>query len=124
MQRVRTYRDLEAWQLAMNLAEVCYGLSKSFPRDELFGLTAQLRRAAVSIATNIAEGHSRRTRPAYAHHVSIALGSQAEVETILELAIRLRLAPVDLLERIFGQARVVGKLLYGLHRALELANVR
>jgi four helix bundle protein len=102
----------------MTLVEMCYELTKTFPPSELFGLTSQLRRAVVSIPTNVAEGHSRRSRQAYAHHISIAIGSQAEVETLLELASRLKLAQGATFDGTVSQARSVGRLLYGLHRAL------
>ena len=118
MERVRLYQDLEAWQQAMVLAERCYEVTATFPREEQFGLTAQLRRAAVSIPSNIAEGHSRRTRPAYVYHVSLALGSQAEVETQLELSRRLGFLSGTTFREIDQVVHPVGRLLYGLHRAL------
>jgi four helix bundle protein len=118
MARVQRYQDLEAWQQAMILAERCYNVTASFPREEIFGLTAQLRKAAVSIPSNVAEGHSRRTRPAYVYHVSIALGSQAEVETQLELSRRLGLLSDSTFHEVDQIVRPVGRLLYGLHRAL------
>ena len=102
----------------MTLVEMCYELTRTFPASESFGLTSQLRRAVVSIPTNVAEGHSRRTRQAYVHHVSVAIGSQAEVETLLELVSRLELARGAAFDRIVSQSRSVGRLLYGLHRAL------
>jgi len=92
--KITSYRDLEAWQLGMDLAEAIYGLTRKFPREELFGLTSQLRRAAVAIPSNVAEGHRHGT-VAYRHYVTIALGSHAECETQLELASRLKLAPAD-----------------------------
>jgi four helix bundle protein len=78
---IRSYRDLEAWQRAMLLVLEAYRVSEGFPRSERFGLTHQLRRAVVSVPSNIAEGHSRRARQAYINHVNIALGSLAEFET-------------------------------------------
>lgn len=80
------YRDLVVWQRAIQIAEQTYLLSRSFPREEQFGLTAQARRAAASIAANIAEGYGRGTRPAYASFVRIAQGSLKELETHLILA--------------------------------------
>jgi len=123
MERVRRYQDLEAWQQAMILAERCYKVTASFPREELFGLTSQLRRASVSIPSNVAEGHSRRTRPAYVYHVSLALGSQAEVETQLELSRRLGFLSGAAFREIDQVVRPVGRLLYGLHRALVVEPV-
>jgi len=89
MPTLRTYKDLDAWKQAMDLVEQCYRISKGFPRDERFGLTSQLRRAAVSIPSNVAEGHCRRKTRVYAHHVSIALGSHGELETLIEVSTRL-----------------------------------
>jgi four helix bundle protein len=115
----RGHRQLIVWHKAMLLVEECYRLTSQFPRTERFGLCAQIRRAAVSVPSNIAEGHNRRTRQAYAHHVSIALGSQAELETQLELGARLGLVSRERLEPAQSAAAEVGRLLHGLVRALE-----
>ncbi len=90
MGSIKSYRDLEVWRLAMDLSQLCYEKTADFPSRETYGLASQIRRAAVSIPSNIAEGHSRRTRQAYLNHLSIALGSQSEVETQVELARRLQ----------------------------------
>jgi four helix bundle protein len=82
---VQGFRDLVIWQRAMGLAEATYRITRSFPRDERFGLTSQARRAAVSVAANIAEGYRRGTRPAYISFVRIAQGSLKELETHLML---------------------------------------
>jgi four helix bundle protein len=83
---ITSYRDLEAWQLGMDFAEAVYELTRTFPREETFGLTSQLRRAAVAIPSNVAEEHRHGTT-AYRHYVVIALGSHAECETQLKLAV-------------------------------------
>ena len=88
-----TYRDLDVWKSGMTLVEQCYRNTASFPQSELYGLTSQLRRAAVSIPANVAEGHCRGTTKAYANHVNIARGSHGELETCIELAFRLGLLP-------------------------------
>lgn len=113
-----TFRDLDVWKQGMDLVEICYKTTGAFPRSELYGLTGQLRRAAVSMPSNIAEGHGRRTTKAYLNHVSIALGSHAEFSTCLELAGRLGFLPGTEAERITALSDSVGKLMYGLHRAL------
>jgi four helix bundle protein len=117
--RIVSSRDLEVWQEAMILAEQCYILTNAFPKAEQFGLTSQIRRASVSVASNIAEGHARRTRQAYLNHLHIAAGSQAELETQLELAVRVGIITdsqaVDARESV---ARV-GRILHGLIRAIE-----
>src|SRR5688572_29938843 len=89
MSKTFTYRDLDAWQQGMHLVEGVYKFTKSFPANELYGLTSQVRRAAISIPSNIAEGHCRRSTKAFANHVSIALGSDGELETCIDLAARL-----------------------------------
>jgi four helix bundle protein len=87
------FRDLEVWKQGMDLVEACYKASATFPKSEMYGLTRQLRRASTSIPTNLADAHGRRTTRAYLNHVSVAIGSQAELETCLELARRLGLLP-------------------------------
>jgi four helix bundle protein len=86
-----SYRDLIVWQKAMDLAQEVYGLTASFPIDERFGLTAQMRRSAVSIPSNTAEGHGRDTANDFRHFLSIARGSLRELETQVELALRVGL---------------------------------
>ncbi|MBI3263378.1 MAG: four helix bundle protein [Acidobacteria bacterium] len=119
MGQLKSYRDLETWQEGITLVERCYDASSRFPREEMFGLTQQLRRAAVSIPCNIAEGHRRLTRQAYLNHLSIALGSQAEVETCLVLANRLGFLTGDDLRRLEASAASVRRLLFGLVRSLK-----
>ena len=114
---ITSYRDLEAWQLGMTLAEDVYALTRGFPREELFGLTSQLRRAAIAIPSNIAEGHRHGTH-AYRHYVVMALGSQAECETQLELASRLNFAPAEKIAPVRDLAGRVGQVLHGLARSL------
>lgn len=114
---ITSYRDLDAWQLGMSLVEDVYALTRLFPREELFGLTSQLRRAAASIPSQIAEGHKQGTR-SYRRYVIMALGSQAECETQLKLALRLKLAPPEQVARVSALASRVGQLLHGLARSL------
>jgi four helix bundle protein len=85
---LKSYRDLEVWQKAMDLVEEVYRIAERFPSQEKYGLTGQLQRAAVSIPANIAEGYGRMHRKEYLQHLSIAKGSLAEVETHLALAVR------------------------------------
>jgi len=114
---INSYRDLHAWQLEMTLAEEVYALTRVFPKDELFGLTSQLRRAAMGIPSHVAEGHQHGTN-AYRHYVMIALGSQAECETQLELALRLKFAPAEKISKVKDRAAEVGRVLHGLSRSL------
>jgi four helix bundle protein len=89
MSEIKTYRDLTVWQKAVDLVADAYRLSDRFPRSEEFALRLQLRRAAVSVPANIAEGHGRTGIGEYLHHLSIAHGSIAELETLLTVAVRL-----------------------------------
>jgi four helix bundle protein len=86
---IRNYRDLVVWRKAMDLVDAVYRLTRGFPKEELYGLTSQVRRAAVSIPSNIAEGHGRRTCRHFLHFLSIARGSIKELETQLLIAGRL-----------------------------------
>ena len=89
MSEVKNYQDLIVWQKAMDLVTLVYQVTRSFPKEELYGLTNQLRRAAVSIPSNIAEGHARKSKAEYLNFLSISQGSRAEVETQLFIAHRL-----------------------------------
>lgn len=86
----RSHRDLVVWQRSLDFVESIYRITNNFPPDERFGLTSQLRRAAVSIPSNISEGAARASAKEFAQFVSIALGSATEVETQLEIAVRLK----------------------------------
>ena len=114
-----SYKDLVVWQQAMDLAVVTYELTKSWPREEIYGLTAQIRRAAVSIPSNIAEGYGRESRGAYLQFLRIAQGSLKELETQLLIAQRVGLIAGALLEPALLQTESVGKLLRLLLRKLE-----
>ena len=116
---VQSYRDLRVWREAMILAEMCYRHTRSFPKDELFGLTAQIRRAAASIPANIAEGYGREQTKAYMQFLRIAQGSCKEVETHLILADRVLDGPPPGSESLLNQAEIVGKMLRGLIRSLD-----
>ena len=113
------YRDLIVWQKSMQLVEIIYRSTNAFPSEERFGLTSQIRRAAISIPSNIAEGHGRTTRGEYANHLSIARGSLKELETLCELAKRLGL----LSDAASGEAQAIcveiSKMLTGLKRAIQ-----
>jgi four helix bundle protein len=124
MKAVETYRDLETWQAGMTLVEEIYAVTRPFPREELFGLTSQLRRAAVSVPSNVAEGACRRTTAVYVNHVSIALGSHAEIETCFEIAIRLRYVRQAESDNVTLVLERTGQLLNGLLRSLEAKATR
>src|SRR4051812_20426537 len=98
--RIQTHRDLKVWQLGMDITEQIYQLTNAFPDIERFGLISQLRRAAVSVPANIAEGNARASTKEYLRFLSIAVGSLAEVETFLDLALRLRYGESAIVERL------------------------
>jgi four helix bundle protein len=118
MTPIRSYRDLDAWKLSMKLAEGCYRFTDTFPKSELFGLAAHIRKSAVSIPSNVAEGHSRRSRVAFANFVGIAMGSLAELETQIELARRLGMGQEEDAVGLLESAGDVGRILHGLRSAL------
>jgi four helix bundle protein len=116
---IESYEDLEVWQLAMDLAEMSYALTKDLPREEVFGLSAQMKRAAVSIPSNIAEGYGRDGTASFVYFLRVALGSARELETQLLLAARLGLVANEQIVRPRGTAIRVSKMLRALVRRLE-----
>ncbi len=119
MASVGSHRELIVWQKAMNVVAECYNLTRSFPNDERFGLTSQLRRAAVSIPSNIAEGKGRGTTGAYVNHLSIAAGSLAEVDTQIELAVKLGYLNASSVDSVTIKLEEIGRMISGLKRSLE-----
>ena len=118
---VRNFRDLDVWQAGMDLVLVTYDLSDSLPDRERYGLCAQMRRASVSIPSNVAEGHAFRISPkGYGRHVRIALGSLAELETHIELGLRLKFWKPANVRAIQGLTIRTGQMLHGLLRALNV----
>jgi four helix bundle protein len=112
---VKSFRDLDVWHLAVELAETVYRVTARFPKAELFGLTSQMRRAAVSIPSNIAEGRSRDSTREFLHFLAISRGSLAE---LVELAIRLDYSDSELdTDRV--QCEVLGKKLNRLHSSIR-----
>src|SRR6516162_4285187 len=113
------YRQLEVWQGAMELAEKCYLATRDFPKEELFGLVSQIRRAASSIPANIAEGQGREHTREFLNHLSIARGSLMELETHLILSQRVGLLAEAELERLLAITDRVSRMLSGLRKSLE-----
>jgi four helix bundle protein len=116
---IASYQDLDVWKLAIDLTEDCYRLTASFPRDELFGLSSQIKRAAVSIPANIAEGYGRDQTGGYIQFLRIALGSLRELETHLVITERVKLAPPETLSMPKEKCDRVGRMLRALIRSLE-----
>jgi four helix bundle protein len=115
----QNYRDLIVWQRAMDVVEGVYRLTKASPREEMYGLTSQSRRAAVSVAANIAEGQGRGGKAEFARFLWIAYGSLRELETHLIIALRLEFAAGNEIERLLEKASEVGRILRGLINAKQ-----
>ena len=115
---VRDYRDLIVWQRSITLVKLVYQLTKGFPREELFGLSSQLRRASVSIPSNIAEGQQRKSTNEYKHHLSFSLGSLAEVDTQLVVATELHYVNEVDLQELQVLICEIRKMLNGLSSSL------
>ncbi|HEY6109093.1 MAG TPA: four helix bundle protein [Gemmatimonadales bacterium] len=116
---VRSYRDLLVWQRSLDIALRIYDATAPFPRSELYGLVAQMRRAAVSIPSNIAEGHGRHHLGEYLHHLSIANGSLMELETQVIVSSRRRYLSEKEVRALLASCAEVGRMLAGLTRALS-----
>jgi four helix bundle protein len=115
---VKNYSELIAWQKAMDLVEAVYKVTKGFPSDERYGLTIQLRRAVVSIPSNIAEGQGRGPTKEFAHHLAIAYGSLCEVQTQILIAKRLGYLQEDECERLMNISNEVGRLINALSNSI------
>jgi len=117
--KIKSFRDLDVWHLSMKLAEDIYPLVRQFPPDERFGLSLQLRKAGVSIPSNIAEGSGYGTNRRYVHHLRIASGSDSELQTQLELTERLKLATPAQVRPLIDRASQVGRMLNGRIHSLN-----
>jgi four helix bundle protein len=117
--QVNSYQDLTVWKDGMRLTLSVYELTTQFPDHERFGLTSQMRRCAVSVPSNIAEGHARLSTREYIRHVSIALGSLAELETQLHLATALHYADADVFTQLFAKTSQLGNQLRSLTKSLR-----
>lgn len=114
----RNYRDLIVWQKSMDFVEAIYGVTRTFPRDELYGIVSQMRRAAVSLPSNIAEGQGRRGPKEFDRYLIVAYGSLRELETQLLLSVRLGYLSESTADELLAQAAEIGRLLNGLRRSL------
>ncbi|MBI2682442.1 MAG: four helix bundle protein [Acidobacteriales bacterium] len=115
---VKSFKDLQVWQKAILLVTRIYRVTARFPADETYGLTAQLRRAAVSVPSNIAEGHGRLTRGEYKHFLGQARGSLCEIHTQLTIASNLNYIPKKDSDELMCESEELSKMLHGLLRAL------
>jgi four helix bundle protein len=117
-QSIKSFRDLRVWQAAIDLVEQVYTLTQMFPKQEMYGLASQMQRAAVSIPSNIAEGHTRAYSKEYLHHLSIARASLAELQTQLEITRRLQYCSPEKLSCLVEQADSLGRQLSTLRNVL------
>lgn len=116
---IQSYRDLRVWELAMDCVADIYLLTNEFPDCEKYSLTNQLRRASVSVPSNIAEGHSRDSTREFLHHISIAMGSLCEAETQILLAVRLGYAMSVQVEPLLEKCDHLGRQLRNLQKSLK-----
>ena len=116
----KSFKDLVVWQKAMDLSVAVYQLTKAFPKEEMFGLTSQMRRAAVSIPSNIAEGAGRGSKKDFAHFLSVARGSKYELETQLLICIELDYLSEEQCREAFSMINEVGIILNGFIKKLSI----
>jgi len=114
-----SFRDLIVWQRAMQLTVSIYRLTQGFPREEMYGLTSQIRRSAVSVPSNIAEGHGRLNTGEYRQFLGIARGSNFELQTQLEIARALEFGNSKLLDEAEGYSHEVGKMIYAILESIK-----
>ena len=111
---VRTHKDLDVWKRSMDFVTVLYEITATFPREEIYGLTSQLRRAAVSIPSNIAEGAVRKSNKEFIQFLYIALGSTVEIETQLIISNNLKFIDDESFVQLDKKRNEIGKMLFGL----------
>lgn len=116
--KVLNYTELIVWQKSMDLVENIYLITMKFPKEEIYSLTNQIRRAAVSIPSNIAEGQQRNSTAQFKYFLLVAQGSRAEVETQIRIAMRLGYVKDNEMDEILGLCAEIGKMIHGLERAL------
>jgi four helix bundle protein len=114
-----SYRDLEVWQKSMDLVVACYQMTKEFPKNEIYSLSSQLQRAAVSIPSNIAEGRHRQHSKEFLQHLSIAYGSLAELETHIQIAEGLNYINENQIKKLLEKTAEIGRMLNGLRKSIE-----
>jgi len=110
----RSFRDLVIWQRSIQLATAIYRLTRTFPKDELYGLTSQIRRSAVSVPSNIAEGQGRLSTGEFRHFLGIARGSNFELQTQLEIARALEMGDSKLIDEAEGLSHEIGKMIHAI----------
>ena len=117
--KVKNYRDLLVWKQGIELVKLIYRITQQFPKEEIYGLTSQIRRCAVSIPSNIAEGHARDSLKEYIQFLSIAAGSLAELQTQLVIAKELSIGQIEFINEAEKLAESTLKMMRSLQRALK-----
>ncbi|KAF5882824.1 MULTISPECIES: four helix bundle protein [Rhizobium] len=117
--KITSYRDLKVWQFAIELSVVCYEVTRTFPREEIYGLTSQIRRSSASVAANIAKGYGRENRGSFAQFLKIAQGSLKELETHLIIAGRIGFLQASALDELLDRCDEIGKMLGSLIRSVQ-----
>ena len=116
---IKSYKDLLVWQEGMQIAQACYQITKEFPKEEIYGMTSQIRRCAVSIPANVAEGYGREYPSQFIQFLRIAQGSLKELETHLLLAIRVEITTTQKIKPILNNCESLGRMLRSLIRSLQ-----
>lgn len=119
MGSVKNYRDLVVWQKSMELVAAIYTISKTFPKEELYGITSQLRRSSVSVPSNIAEGYGRHSTNDYVRFLRISIGSLFELQTLIEIANNLEYMNKDQFADYYSKSREIERMLSSLIRKVE-----
>jgi four helix bundle protein len=118
LKKSTSYRDLEVWKKTVSLAKNVYEISASFPTKEIYGLSSQVQRSAVSIAANIAEGQARNSRKEFKYFLGISLGSLAELETLLTIAFEVKYIPESLLHEVSQLTDEITRMIKGIIKHL------
>ncbi len=119
---IKSYRDLNVWQKGMDLVDRMYEETENMPAKEMYGLTSQMRRAAVSVPSNIAEGHAKRRGNYFATHLDTALGSLAELDTQLEICLRRRFIKAAIVRSMQGEIEELQRMAMSLQEKIETRN--
>jgi four helix bundle protein len=123
-QKSNSYQDLEVWREAIQLAKMIYKITEGFPAREIYGLSSQLRRSAVSVASNIAEGQARNSKKEFMYFLNISIGSLAELETQLIIAKEIDLTTEQTLQPALDQTKKITRMIYGLKNHLSAKSKR
>ena len=117
--KITSFRDLIVWQRSLDFVTKVYSITQKFPKEEIYGLTSQIRRAAVSIPSNVAEDQSRGSDGVFANHIDISIGSSAELETQLTIALNIKYLELSDYDSLITELIQITRMLYGLRAKLR-----